>query len=180
MQAFPTLRSWSMLCVPVVLVSALTGCGDDESEDKKGTAMPTATAELASFMAGTVTGKASFAQNGSDVYVEITLNNCVDKLAYPVHIHAGTACDDATTQGDHWGPARGEGIPNIPCTGTRGRVNHARPAAAADTTWTVGGDPTTNVVGHVIVVHEAPPPPDSGLTPTDPPPRIACGVIVGR
>ena len=42
-----------------------------------------------------------------------------------------------------------------------------REATDPKLTWTVGGDATSNVVGHVIVVHDA----------TTPSKRIACGKI---
>ena len=47
-----------------------------------------------------------------------------------------------------------------------------RGAADPVTTWTIGGDAVSNVIGHAFVVHA----PD---VPMDPP-RIACGVITGK
>lgn len=137
-----------------------------------------AVATIATFGTGvTVTGTATFTQTGSDVTVVVQLNGCVDGKMYPVHIHEGTSCMDATTQGAHWGmavtPVRGEGIPKVVCTGTSGTVTYTR-AIATDPTiaWTVGGDMTTNVVGHAFVVHD----PEPVVAPAAPP-RIGCGVI---
>ena len=62
---------------------------------------------------------------------------------------------------------RGEGIPNISCSGMNGTSMLARDNADPKLTWTIGGDMMTNVVGHVIVVHDA----------TTPSKRIACGKI---
>lgn len=128
----------------------------------------TAIATLAGFMGGTVTGTATFAKGAStDVSVTIALSNCMAGKAYPVHIHAGTSCADVASQGDHWGPARGEGIPDVTCTTTTGTGMHTRTAANPTTSWTIGGDALTNVVGHAFVVHSA----DMPMT------RVACGVI---
>jgi hypothetical protein len=128
-----------------------------------------AVAKITGFMGGTVTGTATFVQAGTDVTVTVALSNCVDTKMYPVHIHVGTSCADAAAQGDHWGPARGEGIPKVACKGTTGTATLTRTAAAADLAWSVGGDATTNVIGHAFVVHD----PDVVTTP----PRIGCGVI---
>jgi Cu/Zn superoxide dismutase len=168
----------------MLVASALVsvGCGDAADEDKKGDGTtPTATAALAPFAAGTVSGQATFVQNGSDIFLSINLSNCVPTpspttmppptdTGYPVHIHEGSSCTDETTQGPHWGPERGEGIPNIICAASgRGFGTHTRAETGANA-WTIGGDPATNVVGHVLVVHQNDVPMD--------PPRVACGVIV--
>ena len=59
---------------------------------------------------------------------------------------------------------RGEDIPDIKCVGGMGMTVASRSTPDVRLTWTIGGEPTTNVVGHVIVVHE-------GAA------RIACGKI---
>lgn len=121
----------------------------------------------------TVKGTATFTKaTGTDVKVTVELSNCTDGKAYPVHIHEGTSCADAMAQGDHWGPARGEGIPSVMCMGTTGKSELTRPATPANLAWTIGGDAMTNVVGHAFVVHQ----PDVPMMP----PRIACGVIAAK
>jgi hypothetical protein len=68
------------------------------------------------------------------------------------------------------GPAmllRGEGIPEIMCKGTTGSSMLSRANTDPKLAWSVGGDMTTNVVGHVVVVHD----------PVAKTPRIACGKI---
>lgn len=145
----------------------LAACGGDESG-------PKATATLTGFMGGTVTGTATFEQGAGNsvadsVTVHIQLDNCVSGRSYPVHIHTDSACTDTTTQGGHWDMTRGEGIPNIVCVGSTGTVTYNRGESQPAIMWSVGGDATTNVIGHTVVVHD----PDMNMT------RIACGPIVG-
>lgn len=140
-----------------------------------GSAAPagSAVATITGFMGGKVTGTATFTKaTGTDVKVEVALKDCEAGKSYPVHIHEGTSCADAMAQGDHWGPARGEGIPNVTCSGTMGTSTTTRPATPTNTAWTIGGDMATNVVGHAFVVHA----PDVPMMP----PRIACGVIMQK
>jgi len=132
-----------------------------------------AVATITGFMGGTVTGMATFSKGtGTDVKVDVALASCVAGKSYPVHIHEGTSCASAMAQGDHWGPARGEGIPNVTCSGTTGTSTTTRPATPTNLAWTIGGDMATNVVGHAFVVHD----PDVAMMP----PRIACGVITQK
>jgi Cu/Zn superoxide dismutase len=116
-----------------------------------------------------VTGTATFTQTGTDVMLVVSLMNCPDG-EHGVHIHEGTSCADATMQGAHWGPTRGEGIPNVMCTGNAGMAMVTRAATDAMLAWSVGGDMASDIVGHAFVVHAAT---DSA----DPMVRIGCGVI---
>lgn len=152
--------------IGVVLVAA---CGSDDGA----ASLSTASATVTGFMGGTVTGTATFMEGVADtapdsVTVTVTLDNCVNGKSYPTHIHTGSACTDATTQGGHWDMTRGEGIPNIVCNGTTGTTTYNRDASDASLAWSVGGNARTNVIGHTIVVHD----PDMTMT------RIACGPIV--
>jgi len=171
----------------VVLLAALAvalgaGCTDDPATpggpgaagaSAAGTgsaAVSSAVAAITGFNGGTVTGTATFSKaSATDVTVTVSLTNCIAGKAYPVHIHAGTSCADAMSQGDHWGPARGEGIPSVTCAGTTGTSTLTRAATDPTLAWTIGGDAATNVVGHAFVVHA----PDVPMMP----PRIGCGVI---
>jgi hypothetical protein len=76
------------------------------------------------------------------------------------------SCADEMSQGGHWDPPRGEGIPNVTCANAIGMVLAQR-EASDDKPWTVGGAPETNVIGHVVVLHD----PDMPMK------RIACGEI---
>ena len=142
------------------------GCGVISSAGSSSAKKATAT--IAGFGTGTVTGTAAFTQNGADVTVVVTLANCPDG-AHPVHIHEGTSCMDATVQGAHWDMTRGEGIPDVTCTGNAGTVTYTRLGSDAKP-WTVSaGVATTDVNGHAVVVH------DMSATP---PPRIGCGLVL--
>ena len=140
--------------------SGTAGTGGDTDSGAPGA---TAEATLAPFGSGTITGTATFTQDGDDVTVTITLNDCADG-DHPVHIHEGTSCADATAQGGHWDMARGEGIPVISCANDTGTVTYTRVGTDAKP-WTIGGDATTNVIGHAFVVHDG-----SAM-------RVGCGII---
>jgi hypothetical protein len=114
----------------------------------------------------TVNGSAMFTQSGMDVALVITLAECMDGI-YPVHIHDGTSCTDAASQGEHWEGMRGEGIPAIVCDGGNGIQTHARMAGVAETKWSIATSAADDVIGKVVVVHGASAP-------------VACGVIEGR
>lgn len=164
----------SLSCVLLLIGLVLTGgCSEDDaaggSAGMSG-AGTSALAMIAPFGTGTVTGTASFTQTGSDVTVTVTLSNCPDG-PHGVHIHQGTSCADAMTQGDHWDMTRGEMIPDVMCTGGSGSSTHTRLAATNPAiAWSIGGDPITNVMGHAVVVH------DPGM----PAPRIGCGLIAAQ
>jgi len=147
--------------IAMMLAVTLGACGSDDGDE------PMAAAALSGLGTATMTGTATFVQSGTDVTLELTLNGCASGKSYPVHIHQGASCADATAQGGHWDTARGEGIPNIACTAGTGSAEHTRAATPPEIAWSIGGDAATDVVGHVIVVHDAD-------TPTT---RIACGVI---
>src|SRR5258706_11678586 len=127
---------------------------------------PTANVSVAGFMGGTVTATGTFTQSGTDVLLSVTLSGCVAGKTYNTHIHQGSDCTDTMTQGGHWDMTRGEGIPAIMCTGTTGTTFTTRSATPDVTAWSVGGNATTNVIGHVLVVHD----PDMATT------RIGCGL----
>jgi Cu/Zn superoxide dismutase len=140
--------------------------GMDSEDSGQGGDDPTAVATIAGFDGGSVTGTFTFTQDGGDVTLVVALENCPDG-AHQVHIHEGTGCADETAQGMHWGPARGEGIPDVQCTGGEGTVMHTRSSTPANLAWSIGGNANSDIVGHAVVVHA------TGSTD-----RIGCGVIV--
>jgi Cu-Zn family superoxide dismutase len=159
--------------IVIAVIAALSACSEEEPSGGAGAsgmsgAMTTASATLAPFGTGTVTGSVTFTQSGTDVTAVVQLSNCPDG-PHGVHIHQGVSCADADMQGGHWDMTRGEGIPNVMCAGGTGTSMVTRPATDPTTAWSIGGAATTNVIGHAFVVHD----------PGDPAPRIACGLIMG-
>jgi hypothetical protein len=153
-----------------LIAVVLASCTGDDGGGGGGNT--TAAVMVTGFMGGTVTATGMFQQGAPDtaadsVTVTLTLDGCISGKAYPVHIHTGSACTDATTQGGHWDMTRGEGIPNITCNGTSGTTTYNRAATDATLKWSVGDGSATDVIGHTIVIHD----PDNPMT------RIACGVI---
>ena len=134
-----------------------------------GAAATSAVASIAPFGTGSVTGTVTFTQNGPDVTAVVSLQNCPDG-PHAVHIHQGTSCADATAQGDHWDMARGEGFPDVVCAGGAGTTMVTRPPTDPTLAWSIGGNPVSNLIGRVFVVH------DPGM----PAPRIGCGQIVAQ
>jgi hypothetical protein len=169
-----------MVLLSSCFVSGCEGPPDEPTDAEKGDGtMATAKAAIAGFMGGTESGAATFVQNGTDVFLSVSLKGCVPTpppvpdmppvdTGYPVRLYEGTSCDDVVTLGEQW--ARGGGIANVPCSATgAGWVVHTVPNAG-DTGWTIGGDALTNVIGRLFVVHQ------NGVP--DAPPPVACGAIV--
>jgi hypothetical protein len=154
------------LTTTAIAVAMLSACTVGETSETNG---KMANTTVNTFMAGTVTGSGTFEQptDSTSVMLTLTINNCVAGKSYNSHIHTGPTCTDTTTQGGHWDMTRGEGIPAITCSGTTGTVTYTRAATDPALAWSVDGDATTNVIGHLIVVHD----------PDDPTMRIACGAI---
>jgi Cu/Zn superoxide dismutase len=142
--------------------------GMDPQDSGQGDDDPTALATIAGFDGGSVTGTFTFTQDGSDVMLVVALENCPDG-AHQVHIHEGMGCADETAQGMHWGPTRGEGIPDVQCTGGEGTVTHTRSGTPANLAWSIGGNAMSDIVGHAVVVHA-----------TGSSDRIGCGVIAAQ
>ena len=115
-----------------------------------------------------VRGMIAFRKISGGVNMTISLLGCADGKSYPIHIHEGASCDPMS-QGAHWDPPRGEGIPDLECQGFRASASYTRASSDAKP-WTIGDPAASNVVGHVMVLHDA----------DDPTKRIECGQIVAQ
>jgi hypothetical protein len=117
-----------------------------------------------------ITGTASFSSSSSGVSLMLMVSGCQMGKEYPIHIHQGSSCESEMAQGPHWDMTRGEGIPGIRCGMRQGATAVVRPNTDPATAWTIGDGSPTDVIGHVIVIHDA----------DNPMQRIACGAIVMR
>jgi len=108
---------------------------------------------------GTTSGTATFVMTDKGVSLTMNLMNC-PQGRHPLFILAGNTCTNATTQGAHWGPTRGENIgPNggeISCDasqrGTLGTLPYTRLNPDPVTRWTIGDGGMSDLIGHPIVV----------------------------
>jgi Cu/Zn superoxide dismutase len=149
----------AMLLASMTMLAA--ACSEEDQPEG-----PTEVATIEGFGTGSVTGKVTFSEGKEGIEVAIELQNCPDGT-HPVHVHEGLGCATSAEQGPHWGPGgvRGEGIPNVECSGGKGRVEYVNTHDEADRVWTLDGAPDTDPAGHAFVVHAA-----DGT-------RIGCGVI---
>jgi hypothetical protein len=131
-----------------------------------GDAAPRASAAIIAFEdTPGIVGTAEFVQTGSDVTLTLALMNCPPGL-HAVHIHEGMSCENSRLPGPHWAVPRGVGIPPVTCAQDTGSIMYTRLGLQENTAWSIGGDPATNILGHVLVVHD-----QAGIP-------IACGVIM--
>lgn len=130
---------------------------------------PASPSDPDSGVASPVMGTATFATNLSGVDLTISITGCVNGNgnAYPVRVHEGAACTSTVLQGPDWDVPRGEGIASVTCTGTSGvgLAYYTRPDNDPKP-WSVGGPSSSDVVGHVLVIHDP-----ATLQP------LACGTI---
>jgi hypothetical protein len=111
-------------------------------------------------------GIVTFTNLGPAVEISVAVTGCIHGKSYPIHIHSGTSCADEMSQSGHWDPPRGEMIPNVECMNAVGTAVYQRESSDAKP-WTVGPPEESNVIGHVVVLHD----PDMPMK------RIACGQI---
>ncbi len=148
--------------------------------------MPTAMASISAASESNVAGSLTFTQTGeSTVSVAMELSGLTPGL-HAIHIHQNGDCSapDATSAGGHWNPTgvdhgkRGESdvyhngdIMNLE-VGEDGMYSNTIDIEG----WTIGGDDTTNIVGHAVIIHAgaddftSQPSGAAGA-------RVACGVI---
>lgn len=145
-----------------------------------------AMAQLSEANSSGVMGSVTFtAVDEKTVKMEIEVKN-ITPGKHALHLHAKGDCSapDATSAGGHWNPTemphgkRGEGEFH------KGDIINLD--VAADSTvswsknvegWTIGGDSTTNILGHAVIIHAGEDDftsQPSGAAGS----RIACGVIM--
>ena len=172
----------------IVLLAA--GCGMHKSggssaptQAAKGGA-PSASARLESRSNSHVTGTAFFSQKDGEVQLVLELTGLTPgEHAFHIHEKGDCSAEDASSAGGHWNPT----AENHGKWGThpfhRGDVANLTADASGKASltfstslWSIGGDPTRDIVGHAIVVHAKKD--DFTTQPTgDAGGRIACGVI---
>ncbi|HEY8923559.1 MAG TPA: superoxide dismutase family protein, partial [Polyangia bacterium] len=132
------------------------GAGGNGSGGLAGGAPSMAIANIVPMNPGTTSGTATFVTTSNGVRLTVKLTNC-PQGRHPLYIHAGNACTNATAQGAHWGPTRGENIgPNggeISCDASlRGTLTYTRLDPDPLTRWTIGDGGMSDLVGHTVVV----------------------------
>jgi hypothetical protein len=108
-------------------------------------------------------GVALFRATQVGVDLEVTISGCSGLSPNPIEILEAGDCSQASLQAPLWKNGRGAGIATA-CAGF-GPLRYARRGGHPDS-WTIGGSRDSDVVGHVLVVHDE----QSGQP-------LACGVI---
>ena len=113
-----------------------------------------------------LTGTATFTEMDGVVHVVIEVQNATSGL-HALHLHIGSSCDDI---GPHWHPteipAGTPGIPIVQATlgtppigvGEVGNITVGKDGTGIlefkTPFWSLGGDPKTDILGKLILVHE--------------------------
>lgn len=144
-----------------------------------------AVAQVAPTQGNTVTGSLALAQSAEGVHITGAIQGLKPDAEFGFHVHEKGDCSapDGSSAGGHFNPTQAQhGNPTGAAHHAGDMVNihsNAEGVAQVDTTaagTTLHGDPTTDLLGKAIVVHEGPddyatqPSGNSGK-------RIACGVI---
>jgi superoxide dismutase, Cu-Zn family len=157
----------------------------EEEEDAK----PEAMAMIASASGSTLSGEATFLDNGDGT---VTLNLKVSGAVpgeHALHLHQNGDCSavDATSAGGHWNPAMKDHGKRMESGAFHaGDIDNL--VVGADSTgtltmvvkgWSVGGADSTNVIGRAVILHAkaddfvSQP---SGAAGT----RVGCGVVIEK
>jgi hypothetical protein len=112
-----------------------------------------------------VMGEAHFAATRNGVDLTLRITGCA-LVAYPAIIHEGSECTDSALIGAEWDAPRGAGA-YAACSGSGlGTAFYSRPSSDMKP-WTIGDSTTSDIVDHVLVVHDP-----NTMQP------LACGPIV--
>jgi len=144
-----------------------------------------AVAQVAPTQGNTVTGSLALTSSPQGVHITGAIQGLKPDAEFGFHIHEKGDCSapDGSSAGGHFNPTQAQhGNPTSAAHHAGDMVNirsNGEGVAQVDTTaagTTLHGDPTTDVVGKAIIVHEGPddyatqPSGNSGK-------RVACGVI---
>jgi Cu-Zn family superoxide dismutase len=144
-----------------------------------------AVAQIAPTQGNTGTGSLALSPSGEGVHISGAIQGLKPDAEFGFHVHEKGDCSapDGSSAGGHFNPAQAQhGNPTGGAHHAGDMVNiksNAEGVAQVDTTatgTTLHGDPSTDIMGKAIVVHESPddyttqPSGNSGK-------RVACGVI---
>ncbi len=146
-----------------------------------------ATTTLSPKSGSSLTGTATFSQDGDQVTLTVQLENAAPG-AHGIHLHEKGDCssDDAKSAGGHWNPTEEPhgkmGESDKAHSGDMGNIDVGSDGKGSLTfttdRWSVGGDANKDVIGKALVVHAKPD--DLNTQPSgDAGDRIGCGVVEG-
>ena len=145
----------------------------DLPPDERGHVGAKAVVELAAVTTNTedgragITGMGTFSETATGVDLDLQLHGCMFSETFSAFVQDGTNCDEATLTGPHWDSPRGEGLPEISCTGRSGGGHtYFTRYKREPKLWSIGTPASSNILGHALVIYEP-----GSLRP------LACGVI---
>ena len=159
--------TYTALIILIIVAGLVSGCEKIPTEVI--TAVPVnkvAVATITEIEGSGLTGTATFTEVDAEVHVIIEVQNTTAGL-HAMHLHTGSSCADAES---HWHPmgipAGTPGIPVVQATrntppigiGEIGNISVGEDGVGTleFTTpfWSVGGDPNTDILGKLIMIHE--------------------------
>ena len=175
------LRAFGLVTLSACAL-APAACSAHRAPGSSGTAK--ASAPLQARSGSSVHGTATFQARDGGVEMRLTVTGATPG-PHAVHLHEKGDCSDpeAKSAGAHWNPTNApHGNPSTPpCH--RGDIGNLEVDAKGEgtlvyrsSTWTIGGDPATDVIGKAVIVHAqvddftSQPAGNAGA-------RVACGVV---
>lgn len=124
-----------------------------------------AVATIGSINGSSLTGTGTFTQQDGMVTLVIQLQGCPtegENNPHGTHLHEANDCgDNGNAAGGHW--PNGELIGDITCSSAA--TQHT--VSLSTDVWTIGGDASTDITQHALMVHNGP----TGT-------RIGCGEVI--
>lgn len=135
-----------------IAAEAMGGAGGTPAQGDGGAAEAAANAVALALVTGLggveVAGTATFTQEAALTTLALELGSCPDG-EYTAHIHLNEDCgNEGNAAGPHWIPG-GEMLGNFTCANGVGEHSVSKPTS----TWTVGGDSSTDVSLHALIIH---------------------------